>query len=145
MSRKHTDKWDHFMRSLDRPYQCPTCSWRYSSSHSLREHQRKYKKTCASYIPTSECSRLAYKSSLILIFNLRELIFEESSLKPGEELPDNPADRRPYIVDDLIDRARRLCPFNEHFHCQFRFSSEDKFADHIQKWHPDRYDEVRSK
>jgi len=88
-----------------------------------------------------------FKVSLLVVINinflyLRDLIFEESSLKSGEELPDNPADRRPYIVDDLIDRARRLCPFNEHFHCQFRFSSEDKFADHIQKWHLDRYDEV---
>ena len=78
-----------------------------------------------------------------LIDSFRELLFEESSLKAGEELAENPADLRPYIVDDLIDRNRRLCPFNEHFHCQFRFSSEEKLADHIQKWHPTHFATVK--
>ena len=49
VSRSHTAKWDYFMRSLDRPYECNVCNWRLSSLAALKKHKLKYAKICGAF------------------------------------------------------------------------------------------------
>lgn len=117
------------MRSLDRPYECLRCFWRYSSPQALRDHKKKYRKTCGSKISNIQD-------------HMREVIFCESLLPPGAQVAMSEDDSVPYIVDDLIRRNRRLCPFNDFFHCRYVHTSPQNLEYHIKNWHPEKYSEV---
>ena len=49
VSHKHTAVWDHYMRSIDKPYECDVCNWRYGSLQQLKKHKIKYAKICGSF------------------------------------------------------------------------------------------------
>ena len=49
VSHKHTSVWDHYMRSIDKPYECDVCNWRYGSLQQLKKHKIKYAKICGSF------------------------------------------------------------------------------------------------
>ena len=117
------------MRSLDRPYECLRCFWRYSSPQALRDHKKKYRKTCGSKISNIQD-------------HMREVIFCESLLPPGAQVAMSEDDSVPYIVDDLIRRNRRLCPFDDFFHCRYVHTSPQNLEYHIKNWHPEKYSEV---
>ena len=49
VSHKHTSVWDHYMRSIDKPYECDVCNWRYGSLQQLKKHKIKYAKICGTF------------------------------------------------------------------------------------------------
>ena len=117
------------MRSLDRPFECLKCFWRYSTIPALKEHKKRYRKICGGQI-------------VAISEHERETIYLESSLPLGDMAPVTKDDALPYIVDDLIRRGRRRCPFQTAHHCRYVHSNPAQLEKHIKKWHDDKYAEV---
>ena len=120
------------MRSLDRQFECLKCFWRYGSVAALRDHKKRYRKTCGAQIIAIEDHQ-------------RDIIYCESTLPLGEPAPLSNDDAFPYIVDDLIRRGRRKCPFEGYYHCRYLHTSPTQLEKHLKKWHTDKYPEVSIK
>jgi len=129
VSRSHTAKWDYFMRSLDRPYECEVCNWRYSTLAALKKHKLKYAKICGAF-PIQLSEEYLNRVS-------RDLLFIESD--PDQVTPSDPT--RGFIVDDVIRADETKCPYQRFYHCRFNFQNNLALEGHVSTYHRDKYDE----